>query len=107
MTMPDPQAEKLFREKADCWSKRFPRPDNIDVNRYQFHLAAAQRAQGHFTGAWATLEKACDTAAIDFGPDHPRAARARRKLEEARASSRAFLNHYQGDDRPNDCDADE
>ena len=80
-----PQAEKLFREKANYWSKMYPRPDNIDTTRYQFHQAEAQQAQGNFADACATLEKACETAAIDYGPDHPRVARAKRKLEQARA----------------------
>jgi tetratricopeptide (TPR) repeat protein len=78
------RAEELFQKKVDFWSNQYPRPDNIDVNRYQFHLAEAQRAQGRLADACKTLEKACDTAEIDFGPTHPRVARAKRKLEEAR-----------------------
>jgi tetratricopeptide (TPR) repeat protein len=93
MTMPDlclanrdfPQAEKLFREKAEYWSKMVPRPDNIDVTRYQFHLAAAQREQGHLDDAAKTLRKACETAERDFGPQHPRVQRARKKLSETEA----------------------
>jgi tetratricopeptide (TPR) repeat protein len=90
MTMPDlclasrdfPQAEKLFREKADHWSRMVPRPDNIDVTRYQFHLATAQQEQGHLGDAVETLRKACETAERDFGPQHPRVQRARKKLTE-------------------------
>jgi tetratricopeptide (TPR) repeat protein len=91
MSMPDlslaagdwPQAEKLFQEKADYWSKMVTGPDNIDVSRYQFHLATAQREQGRHAEAIATLRRACDTVQRDFGADHPRRARALEKLASA------------------------
>ena len=93
MTAPDlclanrdfPQAEKLFREKAEYWPKMVPRPDNIDVTRYQFHLAAAQREQGRLGDAADTLRKACKTAESDFGPQHPRLRRAKKKLSDTEA----------------------
>jgi tetratricopeptide (TPR) repeat protein len=91
MSMPDlalatrdwAKAEKLFHEKVEYWSKMVAGPDNIDVSRYQFHLAAAQREQGRHADAIATLRRACETVQRDFGADHPRMARALEKLASA------------------------
>jgi len=58
----------------------------VDVTRYQFHLAAAQREQGRMAEAVATLRKACLTAERDYGVQHPRAARALAKLSDALAA---------------------
>ena len=88
MSMPDlclasgdyARAEKLFQEKVDYWSRLVTRPDNIDVTRYQFHLARAQRKQGRLLESVATLRQACETAERDYGSHHPRTARALRKL---------------------------
>jgi tetratricopeptide (TPR) repeat protein len=79
------RAEKLFQEKADYWSRMATKADNIDVTRYQFHLASAQEAQGKLQEACATLERACERAKRDFGPEHPRAKRAQAKLVLAQA----------------------
>jgi tetratricopeptide (TPR) repeat protein len=78
------RAETLFREKADYWGNKVPLPDNIDVTRYFFHLARAQEEQNRFTDALATLERACDVARLDFGNEHPRVAKAERKLQRVR-----------------------
>jgi len=75
-------AERLFREKVEYWSKLENRSENIDLTRYQFHLAAAQQEMGRFQAAEETLRKACELATRDFGPQHPRTARARRKLSQ-------------------------
>jgi tetratricopeptide (TPR) repeat protein len=91
MSMPDlalaagdwANAEKLFREKVEHWSKMVTGPDNIDVSRYQFHLAAAQSEQGRHADAVGTLRRACETVQRDFGADHPRMARALEKLARA------------------------
>jgi len=95
MSMPDlclangefARAEKLFQEKVDHWSKMVTKPDNIDVLRYQYHLSRAQREQGRLAEATATLRDASTRAEQEFGPQHPRAVRARRKLEAALKSS--------------------
>lgn len=75
-------AERLFREKVDYWSKLENRSESIDLTRYQFHLAAAQQEQGRYEAAEETLRQACELATRDFGPQHPRTARARRKLAQ-------------------------
>jgi tetratricopeptide (TPR) repeat protein len=88
MSMPDhclavgdyPRAEKLFQEKVDHWMRMVTRCDNIDVTRYQFHLATAQRQQGRVSEAVQTLRQACDTAERDFGTRHPRVGVALTKL---------------------------
>lgn len=88
MSMPDlalasqeyERAEKLFQEKVDYWEKMVTRPDNIDVTRYQFHLARAQQALGKSAEAVATLRAACATAEREFGPAHPRTAKARERV---------------------------
>jgi len=77
-----PTAERLFREKVEYWSKLENRSENIDLTRYQFHLAAAQQEMGRYQAAEETLRMACELATRDFGPQHPRTARARRKLSE-------------------------
>ncbi len=79
------RAETLFREKAEYWGNRVPLPDNIDVTRYFFHLARAQEEQNRLADAKATLEKACDVARLDYGEDHPRVAKAVRKLERVKS----------------------
>lgn len=79
------RAETLFREKADYWGKQVPSPDNIDVTRYYFHLARAQEEQNRLLDAQATLERACDVARLDYGADHPRVAKAQRKLDRVKA----------------------
>jgi tetratricopeptide (TPR) repeat protein len=95
MSMPDlclangefARAEKLFREKVDHWTKMVTKPDNIDVLRYQFHLSRAQQEQGRLSEAAATLRDASTRAEQEFGPQHPRAVRARKKLEAVLQSS--------------------
>lgn len=90
MSMPDmclangefARAEKLFQEKVDHWTKMVTKPDNIDVLRYQYHLARAQQEQGKRAEAAATLRAAATRAEQEFGRDHPRAVRARKKLEQ-------------------------
>jgi len=77
------RAEELFQEKVDQWSVAAARPPEIDLTRYQFHLASAQRALGRYGAAARTLSLAVETAELDFGPDHPRTQRARQKLAEA------------------------
>ena len=79
------RAETLFREKADYWGNKVPLPDNIDVTRYFFHLARAQEEQNRLTEARATLEKACSVARLDYGAEHPRVAKAQRKLDRVTA----------------------
>lgn len=74
------QAERLFREKVEFWSKMSARPDSIDVTRYLFHLATAIQAQGRKEEAIETLRQACQRAELDFGAAHPRTCRARAKL---------------------------
>jgi len=91
MSMPDlclangefARAEKLFKEKVDHWTKMVTKPDNIDVLRYQYHLSRAQKEQGRLAEAAATLRDASTRAEQEFGVQHPRALRARKKLEEA------------------------
>ncbi|HME08903.1 MAG TPA: tetratricopeptide repeat protein [Bryobacteraceae bacterium] len=75
-------AERLFREKVDYWSRMENRSENIDLTRYQFHLAAAQQELGRYEAAEETLRQACELALRDYGPQHPRTARARRKLSQ-------------------------
>jgi tetratricopeptide (TPR) repeat protein len=95
MSMPDlclangefARAEKLFQEKVDHWTKMVTKPDNIDVLRYQYHLSHAQREQGRLAEAAATLRDASTRAEQEFGMQHPRTLRARKKLEEALKSS--------------------
>jgi tetratricopeptide (TPR) repeat protein len=79
------EAREVFREKAEYWSRTVARPHNIDVTRYQFHLAAAQMELGKLAEAVETLRQACDTAERDFGPGHPRTELARQKLADAAA----------------------
>lgn len=76
-------AEALFREKVEHWTRLVTRPDNIDVSRYQFHLATAQQQLGRHEDAIVTLRRACDTVKHDFGADHARMARALEKLADA------------------------
>jgi tetratricopeptide (TPR) repeat protein len=91
MSMPDlclangefVRAEKLFQEKVDHWTRMVTKPDNIDVLRYQYHLARAQQEQGKRAEAAATLRAASTRAEQEFGIGHPRALRARKKLEQA------------------------
>ena len=97
MSMPDlclangdfARAEKLFQEKVDHWTRMVTKPDNIDVLRYQFHLARAQQEQGKRIEAAATLRAASTRAEQEFGRDHPRALRARKKLEQAESTLEA------------------
>lgn len=77
------RAEELFQEKVDHWSAAPARPAEINLTRYQFHLASAQQALGRHAAAAYTLSQAVEMAELDFGPDHPRAARARQKLAAA------------------------
>ncbi len=77
------QAEQLFQEKVAHWTGMAAKPDNIDVTRYQFHLATAQRELGRVAESLETLRRACQTAESDFGSNHPRVSRARRRLEQA------------------------
>jgi hypothetical protein len=91
MSMPDlslanrewAQAEKLFREKVDYWTRFVTPSDNVDVCRYQFHLAATQVEQGRPADAVQTLRQACEQVKKDFGAEHPRMNRALRKLAAA------------------------
>jgi tetratricopeptide (TPR) repeat protein len=76
-------AERLFREKVEYWSQMGNRAESIDLTRYQFHLASAQRELGHYDEALQTLRKACEGAKRDLGAQHPRTLRAGRKLVEA------------------------
>jgi len=88
MSMPDlslatgdwAKAEKLFREKVEYWSKMVTGPDNIDVSRYQFHLAAAQREQGRHAEAVVTLRRACGDGAARFRSRSPADGWRSRKL---------------------------
>jgi hypothetical protein len=97
MSMPDlclangefARAEKLFQEKVDYWTRMVTKPDNIDVLRYQFHLARAQQEQGKRVEATATLRAASTRAEQEFGRDHPRALRARKKLKQAESTIEA------------------
>ncbi|MEP7363098.1 MAG: hypothetical protein ABI972_07575 [Acidobacteriota bacterium] len=77
------QAEQLFKEKVAHWTGMAAKPDNIDVTRYQFHLATAQRELGQIAESLETLRRACQTAECDFGSGHPRVSRARQRLERA------------------------
>lgn len=94
MSMPDlclangefARAEKLFQEKVDHWTRMVTKPDNIDVLRYQYHLARAQQEQGKRAEAAATLRAAATRAEQEFGREHPRAVRARKKLEQVEAT---------------------
>ena len=94
MSMPDlclangefARAEKLFKEKVDHWTKMVTKPDNIDVLRYQYHLSRAQKEQGRLAEAAATLRDASTRAEQEFGVQHPRAVRARKKLEALKSS---------------------
>jgi tetratricopeptide (TPR) repeat protein len=81
------QAEQLFQEKVNHWNGMAAKPDNIDVTRYQFHLATAQRELGRIGESLETLRRACQTAERDFGLHHPRVARARQRLERAEQSA--------------------
>jgi tetratricopeptide (TPR) repeat protein len=97
MSMPDlclangefERAEKLFQEKVDHWTRMVTKPDNIDVLRYQYHLARAQQEQGKRAEAVATLRAASTRAEQEFGREHPRAVRARKKLELAESTLQA------------------
>jgi tetratricopeptide (TPR) repeat protein len=75
-------AERLFREKVEYWSQSANRSQSIDLTRYQFHLAAAQQEMGRYEASAETLRNACQLAQRDLGPQHPRTARALRKLSE-------------------------
>jgi tetratricopeptide (TPR) repeat protein len=75
-------AERLFREKVEYWSRAENRSDNVDVTRYQFHLAAAQQQLGRMEAAEETLRRAHELAKREFGSQHPRTARALQKLSE-------------------------
>ena len=76
-------AERLFREKVEYWSQSANLSESIDLTRYQFHLAAAQRELGQHEAAAETLKNAYQLAKRDLGPQHPRTMRACRKLLEA------------------------
>jgi hypothetical protein len=74
-------AEKLLEEKVRHFASSAANSTGIDVLRYQLHLAGAQQAQGQVGKARATLISACATAEKRFGPQHPRVARVRRRIE--------------------------
>src|SRR5207253_1089170 len=74
------QGREALSREGRVLVKMVTGPDNIDVSRYQFHLAAAQREQGRHEDAIVTLRRACETVQRDFGADHPRMARALEKL---------------------------
>ena len=83
------QAEQLFQEKVAHWNGMAAKPDNVDVTRYQFHLATAQRELGRIAESLETLRRACQTAERDFGPRHPRVSLARRRLEMAEQAAQS------------------
>lgn len=74
-------AERLFDEKVRYFDSPEGAVPEIDVLRYRLHLAAAQVAQGKREDAKATLGAACKALELQFGAEHPRAQRVRRKLE--------------------------
>ncbi len=74
-------AEKLFGEKVRAFESSEPASFGIDVMRYQWHLAAAQKGQGNVEKAIATLASACAAAEERLGSQHPRVAKIRRKIE--------------------------
>ena len=74
-------AEKLLDEKVRHFDTAAANSSGIDILRYQLHLAEAQQAQGQIEKARATLISACAAAEKRLGPQHPRVARIRRKME--------------------------
>ncbi len=77
-------AERLFDEKVRFFESSAANSSGIDVMRYQLHLAEAQQGQGKVEKARATLNSASAAAEKFFGPQHPRVATIRRKLESIR-----------------------
>jgi hypothetical protein len=74
-------AEKLFDQKVRFLESPAGNSSGLDVLRYRLHLAEAQQAQGNVDKARATLTSACAAAEKQFGAEHPRVARVRRKIE--------------------------
>jgi len=75
-------AERLYREKVEFHSQSEPAVADSDMTRYQFNLATAQRELGRVQDALLTLHAAVESAERDYGPEHPRAEHARRRLAE-------------------------
>jgi len=75
-------AERLYREKVEFYGQSDPSMSDSDLTRYQFHLATAQRELGRVQDALLTLHAAVESAERDYGPEHPRAENARRRLAE-------------------------
>lgn len=75
-------AERLYREKIEFFDPAGTPAHESDLTRFQFHLATAQRELGRMQDALHTLQSAVEAAERDFGPEHPRAEHARRRLAE-------------------------
>lgn len=75
-------AERLYREKVEFFDPASTPAHESDLTRFQFHLATAQRELGRMQDALHTLHSAVEAAERDFGPEHPRAEHARRRLAE-------------------------
>jgi len=81
---------RLYDEKVRFFESSAANSSGIDVMRYQLHLAEAQQGQGNVEKARGdTYLRLCRAEKL-FGPQHPRVATIRRKLESIRSSEVAL-----------------